>query len=104
MVSSLQDFLSKCCIIYIFDVVNLPACPNSELRGNCESYVQSVGLLGRGSACHRAVTYTGQHREERSCLGWDSNPRPQCSNGQIFHAPDRKVTVIGYVIFLKYKS
>jgi hypothetical protein len=45
---------------------------------------QSVGLLGRGSAHLKATTCTGQHKHRinegrHSCLGWDSNPRSQCS-------------------------
>jgi hypothetical protein len=32
-------------------------------RSNYESYRQSVGLLGRGSARRKAATHTGQHQQ-----------------------------------------
>jgi hypothetical protein len=47
-----------------------------------ESYRQSVGLFGRGSARRKAsTTYAEQHiqnKRRHSCLELDSNPRSQC--------------------------
>jgi hypothetical protein len=49
------------------------------------SYMQSVGLLGRGiSPSHGRYLHTGQHQHRinahrHPCLEWDSNQRYQCS-------------------------
>jgi hypothetical protein len=47
-----------------------------------QSYTQSVGLLGRGSARRKAATYTQNNTNRINahrypCLEWDSIPRPK---------------------------
>jgi hypothetical protein len=67
-----------------FDVMDLPACPNSELRRNYEFYVQLLGLLGERSACHKAITYTGQHKQRKTLvprMGFEPTiPVFECAN------------------------
>jgi hypothetical protein len=51
------------------------------------SLTESVGLLARGSARHKAATYTWQPKHKinthrHPCLQWDSSPTSQCSRGR----------------------
>jgi hypothetical protein len=54
---------------------------------NFSIYTESVALLGRESARRKAATYTAQNKhrinlDKHPYLQWDSNLRPQCSNGR----------------------
>jgi hypothetical protein len=60
------------------------------------SYTQSVGLLGRGSACRKAATYT-QNKRTQTFMPWMGfePTTPVFERPKTVHALDRAATVIG---------
>jgi hypothetical protein len=75
--SILSIYLSVCLSIYLFvhpsihpSIHPSSCCSQLEHRASVKHFVslqflnlrQSVGSLGRGSACRKAATYTGQHK------------------------------------------
>jgi hypothetical protein len=59
-------------------------------------YTQTLGLLGRGSACRKAAHYTQNKRIQRSMprLGFEPTI-PVFELAKTVHALDRAATVIG---------